>query len=82
MVRHDNRGVDFGLWTNIDPSWLSVPLDVHTGTTARRLGMLSRKYDDWQAVEELTGILRSFDPLDPIKYDFALFGIGAFEKSP
>jgi len=81
MVRRDNRGVDFGMWTNIDQAWLSVPLDVHTGRTARRLGLLSRKYDDWRAVEELTAILRSFDPLDPVKYDFALFGIGAFEKS-
>jgi uncharacterized protein (TIGR02757 family) len=75
MVRKDNKGVDFGIWNRIDPSWLSIPLDLHSGRTARQLGLLSRKYDDWQAVEELTGRLRGFDPSDPVKYDFALFGL-------
>jgi uncharacterized protein (TIGR02757 family) len=79
MVRNDNRGVDFGLWKNISPSWLCIPLDLHTGTTARRLGMLNRKQNDWQSVCELTEQLRIFDPLDPVKYDFALFGLSAFE---
>ena len=67
MVRRDDRGVDFGLWTRIDPAWLSVPVDIHTGTTARTLGLLLRKNDDWKAVEELTGRLRSFDRADPRK---------------
>jgi uncharacterized protein (TIGR02757 family) len=80
MVRKDNRGVDFGLWKNIDPAWLMIPLDLHCGSTARRLGLLQRKYDDWGAVEELTGKLRMFDPSDPVKYDFALFGSGINEK--
>ncbi len=80
MVRCDNRGVDFGIWRNISPSWLSVPLDIHSGTTARKLGLLTRRQDDWKAVEELTNRLKEFDPDDPVKYDFALFGMGAFEK--
>jgi uncharacterized protein (TIGR02757 family) len=80
MVRQDDRGVDFGLWKNISPSWLCVPLDVHTGNTARRLGLLKHKYNDWKAVIELTNKLRIFDPSDPAKYDFALFGTSAFEK--
>jgi uncharacterized protein (TIGR02757 family) len=79
MVRNDDRGVDFGLWNGIDPAWLVVPLDLHTGSTARKLGLLERKQNDWKAVTELTGQLRAFDPSDPVKYDFALFGIGAFE---
>jgi uncharacterized protein (TIGR02757 family) len=81
MVRNDKKGVDFGLWDDINPSWLSIPLDLHTGRTARQLGLLKRKQDDWKAVEELTSELRKFDPSDPVKYDFALFGMGAFEKS-
>jgi len=81
MVRKDNRGVDFGIWNGINPAWLSIPLDLHTGRTARKLGLLHRKYDDWQAVEELTTELRKFDPDDPVKFDFALFGIGVFEAS-
>jgi uncharacterized protein (TIGR02757 family) len=80
MVRHDDRGVDFGLWTNIDPAWLQIPLDLHTGNTARKLGLLTRKQNDRKAVCELTNKLQSFDPHDPVKYDFALFGLGAFEK--
>ena len=80
MVRADNRGVDFGLWKSISPSLLYCPLDLHSGRVARKLGLLSRKQDDWKAVEELTAILREFDPADPVKYDFALFGLGVNEK--
>jgi uncharacterized protein (TIGR02757 family) len=80
MVRRDTKGVDFGLWEQIDPSALYIPLDIHTGNVARALGLLSRKQNDWKAVEELTTLLRSFDPADPVKYDFALFGMGVFEK--
>jgi uncharacterized protein (TIGR02757 family) len=74
MVR--NGPVDFGIWKNINPSQLYCPLDVHSGRVARSLGLLTRKQDDWKAVEELTLKLREFDSLDPIKYDFALFGLG------
>jgi uncharacterized protein (TIGR02757 family) len=80
MVRKDNRGVDFGIWKRIDPAELYIPLDLHSGNIARRLGLLTRKINDWKAVEELTGILRQFDPADPVKYDFALFGFGVNEK--
>ena len=80
MVRQDNRGVDFGIWKRIDPSVLYIPLDLHSGNTARKLGLLNRKINDWKAVEELTAVLREFDPEDPVKYDFALFGLGVFEK--
>ena len=79
MVRQDNRGVDFGIWKRIDPSVLYIPLDLHSGNTARKLGLLTRKMNDWKAVEELTTNLREFDPADPVKYDFALFGLGVFE---
>lgn len=80
MVRRDNRGVDFGLWDSIPMAALYVPLDVHTGSVARKLGLLRRRQDDWKAVEELTGRLREFDPDDPVRYDYALFGLGSFEK--
>jgi len=76
MVRKDDKGVDFGLWKTIDPANLICPLDVHSGRVARRLGLLDRKVNDWRAAEELTANLRIFDPQDPVKYDFALFGIG------
>ena len=74
MVRHDDRGVDFGLWNDIPSSALYIPLDVHSGRTARELHLLMRKQDDWKAVVELTENLRLFDVNDPVKYDFALFG--------
>ena len=77
MVRKD--GVDFGIWQNISPALLSCPLDVHSGRVARSLGLLNRKQNDWRAVEELNIALRKLDPLDPVKYDFALFGLGVFE---
>ena len=76
MVRSDDRGVDFGLWKKVSPSQLFIPLDVHTGNTARKLGLLTRKQNDWKAVVELTGELRSFDPSDPVRFDYALFGLG------
>ena len=76
MVRPDDRGVDLGLWKRIPASALHVPLDVHTGRVARELGLLKRTQDDWKSVVELTEKLREFDPLDPVKYDIALFGIG------
>jgi uncharacterized protein (TIGR02757 family) len=77
MVRNDRRGVDFGLWDHILPSQLCLPLDVHTGNVSRKLGLLERRQNDWKAVEEITGVLRLLDPPDPVKYDFALFGLGA-----
>lgn len=80
MVRNDKSGVDFGIWEGIPASKLMLPLDVHTGNVGRKLGILQRKSNDWKAVEEITKTLRKFDPTDPIKYDFALFGLGAFEK--
>jgi len=80
MVRSDDNEVDFGLWKEIPMSALMLPLDVHTGDVGRALGILNRKVNDWKAVEEITAILRAFDPEDPIKYDFALFGIGAFKE--
>jgi uncharacterized protein (TIGR02757 family) len=79
MVRNNNSGIDFGLWKNIPKESLMLPLDLHTGNVARMLGLLKRKQNDWSAVEELTTVLRLFDAEDPIKYDFALFGMGAFE---
>ncbi|MEL6813116.1 MAG: TIGR02757 family protein [Bacteroidota bacterium] len=80
MVRPEKTGVDFGLWTSVAPSQLSCPLDVHSGGVARKLGLLKRKQNDAKALEELDASLRKLDPLDPVKYDFALFGLGAFEK--
>ena len=80
MVRNDNSGVDFGLWKHIPTSNLLIPLDIHSGNVARQLGLLERNQNDWKAVELLTQKLRGFDPLDPVKYDFALFGLGVFEK--
>ncbi len=80
LVRNDKNGVHFGLWKNISPSHLMLPLDVHTSRIGRELGLLSRKQNDWKAVEEITANLRKFDPHDPVKYDFALFGYSIFEK--
>jgi uncharacterized protein (TIGR02757 family) len=80
MVRKDYHEVDFGLWDKISMADLFLPLDIHTGNVSRKLGLLSRKQNDWKAVEELTSVLRTFDPLDPVKYDYALFGTGIFEK--
>jgi len=80
MVRNDNAGVDFGLWKSISPALLSCPLDVHSGNVARKLGILTRKQNDAKAVAELDKQLRLMDMHDPVKYDFALFGLGVFEK--
>ncbi len=80
LVRIDKKGVDFGLWKQINPANLSCPLDVHSGNTARKLGLLNRKQNDSKAVIELDSALREFDPNDPVKYDFALFGLGVIEK--
>ena len=79
MVRPATRGVDFGLWKNISPAQLVIPLDVHSGRTARTLGLLSRSQDDWKAAALLTDALRLFSPSDPVRYDFALFSIGIVE---
>jgi uncharacterized protein (TIGR02757 family) len=76
MVRNDQRGVDFGLWRGISPAQLSIPLDVHSGNIARQLGLLNRTQNDAKAVNELDIQLRQLDPQDPVKYDFALFGLG------
>lgn len=79
MVRKDKHGVDFGIWKSINSAQLCLPLDLHTGNVSRKLGLLKRTQNDWQAVEEITTVLRGFDKKDPIKYDFSLFGLGAFE---
>lgn len=76
MARKDNRGVDFGLWDGIPTANLMLPLDVHTGNVSRKLGLLTRKSNDWKAVLEVTANLRRFDSNDPVKYDYALFGLG------
>ena len=80
MVRNDEQNIDFGIWKNISPSALSCPLDVHSGNVARKLNLLSRKQNDAKAVKELDANLRKLDKNDPVKYDFALFGLGVFEK--
>ena len=79
MVRQDNCGVDFGIWKSISTSAISCPLDVHSGNVARKLGLLTRKQNDAKALLELDTNLRKLDPVDPSKYDFALFGLGVFE---
>lgn len=76
MVREDATGVDFGLWKTIPASALYLPLDVHSATVGRGLGLLERKQNDWKSVEEITENLRTFDPSDPVRYDYALFGVG------
>lgn len=80
MVRHDNKGVDFGIWKKIKPSDLICPIDLHVARVSKKLNLLSRKQLDWLAAIELTEQLRKFDPADPVKYDFALFGLGIYEK--
>jgi uncharacterized protein (TIGR02757 family) len=79
MVRNDNAGVDLGIWNSISPSQLSCPLDVHSGNVARKLGLLTRKQNDAKALFELDSNLQNLDKNDPVKYDFALFGLGVFE---
>lgn len=80
MVRKDQAGVDFGHWNQISPAQLLIPLDVHVERVARRMGLLQREQTDWRTVLELTEQLRAFDPADPVKYDFALFGMGVLES--
>ena len=80
MVRDNSTGVDFGLWKDISPAKLSCPLDVHSGNVARKLNLLKRKQNDAKALQELDKNLRKLDATDPVKYDFALFGLGVFEK--
>ena len=80
MVRNNTTGVDFGLWKDLSPAQLSCPLDIHSGRVARKLGLLKRSQNDAKAVQELDNSLRKLDPEDPVKYDFALFGLGVFEK--
>ena len=79
MVRKDKKGVDFGIWTNIKPAQLVCPCDVHVDRIARQLGLITRKQLDWQTAVELTNNLKNLDPKDPVKYDFALFGMGVME---
>jgi len=79
MVRNDKRGVDFGIWNTISPSQLVCPCDLHVDRVARKLKLIKRKQTDWQTVLELTQNLRKIDPIDPVKYDFALFGLGIEE---
>ena len=79
MIRRD-KNVDFGIWKNLNPSILSCPLDVHTANTARKLKLIDRKQNDIKALIELDNSLRVMDKNDPVKYDFALFGLGAFEN--
>lgn len=76
MVREDQRGVDFGIWKNIDQQYLSIPLDVHTANISRKLELITRKQNDWKTLEELDQVLRSLNKKDPSVYDFALFGLG------
>lgn len=81
MVRKDKKGVDFGIWNTIKPSQLLLPLDVHVDKVGRQLGLIQRKQRDWKTVLELTERIKSFDPKDPVKYDYALFGLSAFKES-
>ncbi|GAB3254774.1 TIGR02757 family protein [Larkinella harenae] len=76
MVRRDHQGVDFGIWTRLNPAQLVIPIDVHVNRVARKLELLNRPQTDWKAALELTDALKVFDPTDPVKYDFALFGLG------
>ena len=80
MVRKDNCGVDFGIWQQLKPSQLICPVDVHVARVAKRFNLLQRKQTDWNAAVELTGYLKTLDPADPVKYDFALFGLGVIER--
>lgn len=76
MVRKDDKGVDFGIWSELKPSQLICPCDVHVDRVGRKLGLIERNVTDWQTATELTANLRILDPNDPVKYDFALFGLG------
>jgi len=80
MVRKDDSGVDFGIWNRITPAELICPVDLHVARVAQRFDLMGRRQVDWQAALELTAHLRAFDPKDPVRYDFALFGLGIMEK--
>jgi uncharacterized protein (TIGR02757 family) len=80
MVRNDDRGVDFGIWKEISAADLICPVDLHVARVARGFGLISRKQTDWETAMELTSALRDMDKKDPVKYDFALFGLGVMEK--
>jgi uncharacterized protein (TIGR02757 family) len=80
MVRSDNNGVDFGIWGKITPADLICPVDLHVARVARKFGLIRRKQTDWETAMELTRALRDMDPVDPVKYDFALFSLGVMEK--
>lgn len=80
MVRRDNKGVDFGIWKNISPAELICPIDLHVARVAKQLNLLQRKQTDWRAAIELTTYLKTLDPDDPVKYDFALFNLGVIER--
>ena len=80
MVRNDKKGVDFGIWPTISPAQLICPIDLHVARVARRFNLIKRKQPDWKSAMELTKYLRTLDNKDPVKYDFALFGLGAIEK--
>jgi uncharacterized protein (TIGR02757 family) len=80
MVRRDTHGVDFGIWDTIKPAQLICPCDLHVDRVSRKLGLITRKQTDWRTALELTASLRELDPNDPVKYDFALFGLGIVEK--
>ena len=80
MIRSNHKNVDFGLWKSLSPEQLSCPLDVHSGNVGRKLRLIKRVQNDAKAVQELDSNLRKLDPIDPVKYDFALFGLGVFEK--
>lgn len=80
MVRRDDNGVDFGLWERLSPASLIMPIDLHVSRVAKRFGLVKREQNDWITAMELTRALRRLDRNDPVKYDFALFGLGAIEK--
>ena len=80
MVRKDNCGVDFGIWKQVSPAQLIVPLDLHVARVARHFKLLERKQSDWLAAKELTENMKALDPADPVKYDYALFALGVLEK--
>ena len=79
-IRDSTKGVDFGIWKHLSPAQLSIPLDLHTGNIARKLNLIKRKQNDYKTLVELDKKLREFDSIDPVKYDYALFGLGVFEK--
>ena len=80
MVRRDMGGVDFGIWKSITPAQLVCPIDLHVARVARKFNLLERKQTDWQAALDLTARLKALDKKDPVKYDFALFGLGVLER--